>query len=206
MKQTLSVLFSSLKDFYDELFLFMAINLLCVLLAIPLVTLAPALAGVYYVSNHLAHGRYRTEWRDFFVGFRRYFAKSWQVLLADLFLLLLIVSNISFYVGMSNQILRLVSILWLYLLAFWLGLQVYLFPLLMEQEDKRLLLIFRNAMLLTLKHPLFTIAFLLVILPLLGISVAFTVPVVLLIISLIAFLSNRALLTLIGEYPQREVS
>ena len=206
MKQTLSVLFSSLKDFYDELFLFMTINLLCFLLSIPLVTLAPALAGVYYVTNHVAHGRYRTEWKDFFVGFRWYLAKSWQVLLADLLLLLLIVSNISFYTSMSNQILRLVGILWLYLLAFWLCLQVYLFPLLMEQEDKRLLLIFRNAVLLTLKHPLFTIVFLLVIVLLLVISVALAVPVFLLIISLIAFLSNRALLTLIGEYPQREGS
>lgn len=203
MRQTLSVIFSSLKDFYEELFLFVIINLLCVLLSIPLVTLAPALAGVYYVTNHLAHGRYRTEWRDFFVGFRRYFAKSWQVLLADLFLLLLIVSNISFYTSMPNQILRLVSILWWYLLAFWLGLQIYLFPLLMEQEDKRLLLIFRNAIVLTLRHPFFTIAFLLVILLLLVISLALVAPIVVLLISLVAFLSNRALLTLIGKYPEK---
>jgi uncharacterized membrane protein YesL len=203
MKQTFSVLFSSFKDFYDELFLFVIINLLCFLLSIPLVTLAPAWAGVYYVTNHLAHGRYRTEWRDFFVGFRQYFAKSWQVLLADLFLLLLIVSNISFYTSMPNQILRLVSILWWYVLAFWLALQIYLFPLLMEQEDKRLLLIFRNAIVLTLQHPFFTIAFLLAILLVLVISVALTVSIVMLSISLIAFLSNRALLTLIGEYPER---
>lgn len=206
MRQTLSILFSSLKDFYDELFLFVIINLLCFLLSIPLITLAPALAGVYYVTNHLAHGRYRTEWRDFFVGFKQYLAKSWQVLLADLFLLLLIVSNIIFYNSMPNQIVRLVSILWLYLLAFWLGLQIYLFPLLMEQEDKRLLLIFRNAIVLTLKHPLFTIAFLLVILLLLVISLALVAPIVVLLISLVAFLSNRALLTLIGEYPERASS
>ncbi|MFQ5811976.1 MAG: DUF624 domain-containing protein [Anaerolineae bacterium] len=203
MKQTISAIFSSFKDFYDEIFLFMAINLLCVLFSIPLITLAPALAGVYYVANHLAHERYTTSLRDFFVGFRQYFAKSWQVLLTDLFLLLLIVSNINFYMRMPNQILKLVSILWLYLLAFWLGLQIYLFPLLMEQKDKRILLIFRNAIVLTLRHSFSTIAFLLIILPLLLISVALTVPVILLIISLIAFLSNRALLVLLGEYPER---
>ena len=203
MKRTLSVILSSLKDFYDELFLFVVVNLLCVLLSIPLVTLAPALAGVYYVTNQLAHGRYRTEWRDFFVGFRRYFVKSWQLLLADLFLLLLIVSNIIFYTSMPNEIVRLVSILWWYLLAFWLGLQIYLFPLLMEQEDERLLLVFRNAIVLTLRHPFFTIAFLLVILLLLVISLVLTVPTVVLLISLIPFLSNRALLTLIGRYPEK---
>jgi len=202
VKQTFSAIFASFKDFYDEMFLFVFINLLCVLLCIPLVTLAPALAGVYYVTNHLAHERYTTTWRDFFIGFRQYFAKIWQVLLADLFLLLIIVANINFYVGMPNQILKLVSIPFLYLLAFWLGLQIYLFPLLMEQGQKRLVLIFRNAILLTLGHPFFTIAFLLVILLLLLISVALTIPVVLLVISLVAFLSNRALLVLLGQYPK----
>ena len=203
MRHIGTVLLSSLRDFYDELFLFVAINLLCVLLSIPLVTLAPALAGVHYVANHLAHGRYTVTWRDFFVGFRQYFAKSWQVLLADLVLLVGIIANIEFYAGMTNEILRSISIVWLYLIAYWLALQIYLFPLLIEQKDKRLLLIFRNAIVLTIKHPLFTIILLVVILLLLLISVALALPVVLLSISLVAFLSNRAVLVLIWEYPER---
>ena len=203
MGQIVTLVRSSFKDFYDDMFLFVVINLLCVLLAMPLVTLAPALAGVYYVANQLAHGRYTLTWRDFFVGFRQYFAKSWQVLLADLALLLALVANIEFYSGMANEILRSISIVWLYLTAYWLVLQIYLFPVLMEQNDKRLLLVFRNAIVLTVKHPVFTIILFVIILLLLLISVALAVPMVLLSISLVAFLGNRAVLVLIGEYPER---
>ena len=47
MKRALRVFWGALKDFWDELFLLMLMNIVTVLLLIPVLTFPPALAGLW---------------------------------------------------------------------------------------------------------------------------------------------------------------
>ena len=80
-----------------------------------------------------------------------------------------ILFNIGFYLTHTDGWLRLAAILWLYGLAFWLALHVYLMPLVHHLQQPRLLDLYRRAALITLGHPGQS---LLLVLVLLGIGLA----------------------------------
>jgi uncharacterized membrane protein YesL len=68
----------------------------------------------------------------------------------SLLVTLAIVFNMGFYATHTEGLLRLTTILWLYGLWFWLGMHVYLVPLLHHVQEPRLLDLYRRAALITL--------------------------------------------------------
>lgn len=169
----------SLKDLFDELFILALVNLLWVfingtlatmtiwllgagayltalLAALAcLFTLGPTTAGLYSVAQHIIEGR-ATTWSTFFSGLRQYARLSWRVYGLWSIGLLLIITNIRFYNHIPTNTGLFLSILFLYLLLVWLAICIYIGPLMLIQEDKRLHLIVRNAVLMALGRPFFT--------------------------------------------------
>jgi len=141
------------------------IPILAVMIPAILISLIPAppiTAALYHVASHLAREK-RIEFNYFWQGFRSYFGLSWKVAGVLLLIGALLTFDVVFYLRSENTIFSIIGFLGLWALAFWLAIQVYVFPLMVFQEDKSLKTILKNASLLTLAYPIFVLGILITI-------------------------------------------
>jgi uncharacterized membrane protein YesL len=230
MMGTFRVFWLSIKDTFDEMFSLVVINLLWVLINAPLMGLAafliiegatvpgivvlllavllmaPANAGLYTVAQRVTEGRV-VSWRLFFEGFREYLMLSWQVYGIWTLGLILILSNMSFYARMGSNLGSFLLILFVYFLLVWVGLLIYIGPLMLLQSDKRIRVIARNAVFMVFGRPVFTLITL-VLMALLGVVLGVVVPLLPLILTFmfLAIWSFRATTTLIAEAEARRAA
>jgi uncharacterized membrane protein YesL len=184
------------------MFLMVGANLLWALLAIPVVTLFPATMGVYYLTYEKANGR-RVEFDYFWQGFREYFGKAWALGAINTVVTVLLVVNIMFYAQQPNVLFYL-TIVWIYALILWAGVLIYIFPLALRQEEKRVTLIYRNAVLLAASRPLFTLVVVVMLLLLLAVSVVLSPLLILVYVPLSALICNHALISAIEDVQRRQ--
>ena len=165
----------------------------------------PATAGVYYVTHRIARER-RVYFSDFIQGMRRYFFKSLLLLLANLLILALLITNILFYIYNPRlpSILRYAAIIWFYGLFLWLEMQLYVLPLLMEQSNKSILIVLRNAVLLVMSDPLYSTILLVLLLAIALLSAFLTLPIFFLDCSLVSVVANKALVERLREIRGEE--
>jgi len=180
--------------------LLMVVNVLWWLFSLPLVTWPPATAALYHVAQRLTHleESEQTTWRHFFDGLGIYGLRSWQLMAADAAMAVALVVSFLFYFGQSHLALRWLSIPILCLITLWGGMQLYLFPLLIEQEDKRVPLVFRNAFVLALGNPSFTFPLGLLLTAVTVIGVTLAGPVLFILISFLAVTQTLALQKLLA--------
>ncbi len=212
MRGVFRVFWEALKDFWDEMFLLLLMNIVTVLLVIPVVTFPPALAGLWNVANLVAGGR-TIGWRDYFEGFRRYFWKAWGLALLNILVAVVVLTNFWFYApGNAPFEINPTVILWIraFFVAaafLWLVVQMYPMALLLEQEDQRLRMALRNGAVLFIANPGFTIVLALLLLVVAVISTFFPVLWFLITLVLFAVVCNKAVLHLLKSYreqPQTE--
>jgi len=201
MGSALKVVGRSFRDWWDEMFLMVGTNLMWALLAIPVITLFPATLGVYHLSYEKSHGR-RVEFDLFWQGFRRYFGKAWALGAINVLVTILLIVNILFYLQQPTWLFYL-TILWIYLLIIWVGVLIYVFPLALEQEDKSIKLVYRNAVLLALGRPVFTFVVALLQIALLAISIVLSPLLLLAYVPLSSLISNHALIDSIEDVERR---
>jgi uncharacterized membrane protein YesL len=192
---TQQVLQDELWGAYDRSIDLILVNVIWFLFSVPLVTAVPALGGLFYATNRMAHGS-TGDWRVFWQGFRETFRLSWRWGLVNTVVLLFLGFNWWFY----GQI-EISGVLWirgliLMLIAVWIQLQLFTFPLLLEQADQRFTVALRNSGVLLLRWPATalgaTLEILIVTLP----SIFIFPPAWIFIsASLCAFLANRAVVT-----------
>jgi uncharacterized membrane protein YesL len=171
------------------------------LAAISLVLAGPATAGVYLVTNRLAHGDL-AEFRQFWVGFRRFLWRAWLLALADVGAGTLLAINIWFYWSQGSIGLRLLAVVFAYLLVFWFMIQSYLFGLLVEM-DQSVVLVVRNALFMAIDNLGLTLGMAIVNL----IVVALSIPLGALLLPLgtMAILSganNKAVVNAVDRYRE----
>lgn len=223
--RALRLLWSTLGDYYYEILSFTSINLLWIvclfvpsllggllirsfpspLMIIPalLVSLAcapPACAGLFSAGRAYADG-YNIGPRDFVAGFRRYFWRAWQLAAVDLVIGGLLVANIWFYATRATPALKLVALVFLYGMLFWLLVQPYLFGLLVFQRDKRLGTTARNAALLAGANLGYSLGLLIVAVIFLVLSIGLGLPMLILSGTVGAIWFTRALDVLLAKYP-----
>ena len=191
----------SIRDWWDEMFLMVGVNLMWALLAIPVVTLFPATMGAFYLTYEKAHGR-RVEFDYFWQAFRQYFGKAWALGAVNTVVSVLLVVNILFYLQQPNWLFYL-TILWIYLLILWVGIQIYVFPLAIEQENKSVKLIYRNAALLAMGKPLFTFTTALLLVIITALSIALSPLLLLVYIPLSGLIANHALISALEDVERR---
>jgi uncharacterized membrane protein YesL len=179
------------------------------LATISLIPLPPAVAGLWSAANRVAD-ELAIHWSDYFEGFRRYFWKSLGLALLNILVMIILLVNVWFYAPNNNPlnldpgISRIIQMFFLLLTALWLVYQMYPMALILEQEDQRLRIALRNAGVLLLNRPGFSILLALV----LGIAVAIStypliVPWFLLTLSFIAVVCNKAVKHLLTPYRER---
>jgi uncharacterized membrane protein YesL len=197
MKNVFRVFWEALKDFWDELLLLVLMNVVTVLLVIPVVTLPPALAGLWNVANRVAQGKV-ISWSDYFAGFRLYFWKAWGLALLNILMFIIVSANLWFYVpgntpfDLHPTLSLLMRSAWLAVAFLWLTAQMYPLALLLEQDDQRLRTILRNTAVIFIANPGFTLV--LVVLLLIVVVISTLLPMMWLLVTpaLFAVVCNKA--------------
>ena len=157
MTRPLHIVWLGVKATYEELLLLGMLSLLVWLCWLLIIPGPPATAALFYVANRVANER-SVNFNLFKEGFRRYFVRSWIIGGISLAFLTLFVSSFFFYLSLPAQFpqwMQALSVVMLYLLISWLAIQLYLFPVLVEQ-NLSLGRLFRNAFFLAFASPLFT--------------------------------------------------
>jgi hypothetical protein len=178
MLDLISIFKHALSDLWEDVWTTAVVSfawLICMLLVLP----APfATFGLFYYTNRRAHDEL-ADHKDFWFGVRAYWPVALRWGLVNLFVLLVLVMDYRLTgLGGSSPAVRFAQGLYVTLTVFWILLQFYALPFLFEQETPSLRSAWRNAAVMIGKHPLYTLAFglLLAVLLLLG-TVLFLVSV-----------------------------
>lgn len=186
-----------LKAAYEDLFLCVFMSIAFWIGVLPVVTIPLVIMGIQTVTNRIANYK-RVDNSFFWEGTRTQIAKGWLLFLISLVLPLLIVFNIYFYINSSSW-LPLIGFAWLWLLLLSQMIGQYVFPLFIQQDEPNVLLALRNAVVLTLRHPLYSFLMLVFQLVLLALSIGLTLPLVLLAPALLGLANNFALIGILQE-------
>ena len=174
-------------------------NVIWVLMFLPVITIPPAFAGLIYATSQMVHNESVTR-QIFFNGFKKYFLASYRWFFFNVIVVGLLLFNIDFSIRFPQvlwlQYLR--GVYWV-LLASWMLLQIYTFPLLILQEKPRLALALRNSAILWIKHSIFSLLLSVVIILLVVVSL-FLFPLWFVVsASLIAYLANLGVVYLLSK-------
>jgi hypothetical protein len=154
-------------------------ELFWIALCLPVVTIPAAFAGLYYTMNQLANGE-SLEWRTFFEGVKLYFwpAVRWTVinLLVIALLGLYTLFLVSSATVSGQDWMQAASGIPFGLLVIWLAINAFTFPFMLAQENPSYRMALRNSLIIYLKWPVYTLAFLLVIAAVHGLSIWLVVP------------------------------
>jgi hypothetical protein len=117
---------------------------------------SPSSAGAQFVAHETAITRV-VFWRDVIDGLRHYAWPACRVWLTSLGVTVILIGNAAFYARLSFPGAAGIALIWLLLTVPWLAIHLYVFPLIMQQETPSLRLIYRNAALIALARPGFTV-------------------------------------------------
>lgn len=220
------VLGSALRDLFDDFLLLLICNMIWAALSLPIWWLAfaaaasgagalgailamlgvlpagPATAGLIYVAHKVADGR-AAKVADYFTGLRTYVRPAWVIAAIWVAGMLVVLFNLSFWFGAEGIFGALLLGLWLYVLLFWLGGLIYAPALVFLQEQPDLRLVGRNAFLMVMGRPLFTLITLLLMGVLFVLSLYLVLPVFLVTIAFYALWGMRATMALIADARRR---
>lgn len=225
MKQAFALFWESLKAFWEDLFtlalanlcwfgvalgpLALALSLTWFLppsvvwagIAASLITMPPATAGLNLLANEMAHQR-GASLSLFWRGFREYFWPALGVGMLNVALLVVITSNYLFYGNFSGRWVPWVQGAWAAAGLFWAAIQVYLYPFLMEQIPRNVLLPFRNATFLTLATPLVTFTALILTAATVVLSASLALPLLAGGISLATLYANKVTVAKLTDFKK----
>ena len=128
------------------------------LLTIPI---GPATAALAVVARRCAADLRVT--RTFYMdGLRNYWRPALGLSAIGMAVLALLLINITFYASRPNGFMQGLTLIWGYLLVFWLSVQLYAYSVLVRMEKPRALGALRTAVLGALANPLFSIVLVLI--------------------------------------------
>lgn len=193
-----SAFFIALRLFYRRLGILLTANVLWIVTSLPLVTLPAATGALFYLAHRVVleerqRDPHYARRGDFWVGFRRYAWRSTALWLLQLLSLAVILVAVRFYVFGPVAQLRWLAGPVILILAGWLGVQLYTFPLLILFPQEPLLALIRRAFLYFLAYPLYTLLLVAWLLILTFVCVILAGPVLLVLFSLLAVVQTMSL-------------
>ncbi|HRL13955.1 MAG TPA: DUF624 domain-containing protein [Aggregatilineales bacterium] len=152
----LRVYWRTLKHISLRGYVYVWANLFWVLLTVPIVTAPAAWAGLARLS-HAAHTRPTVSLSDFWDGFRAHF---WRGLILGAVTALIVVVNVSnllAYASDDGALMPFLRAAWITAIIFWLSLMLYVWVIFEEMEQPTLIGGLRNALIMVLRSPFFTL-------------------------------------------------
>ena len=143
-------------------------NLLWIALSLPIVTAPAAWAGLIRLSYH-AQRTPSADFKQFWLGFRENLGRGSLLAFINLIVIGVNVVNLVAYRDADGLIIAARGV-WITALVAWFMIQFYAWPLFYSMEQPSLRGAFRNATVMILLNPLFTLALLLLIVLLIVVS------------------------------------
>jgi uncharacterized membrane protein YesL len=188
-----------LADAYVATIPLVTLNVVWFVLCIPLVTIIPATAALFYATNQFAHGK-PADWHTLIEGFKLYFWRSWLWGLLNVAVLVILGSNLIFYSMNSASWSVAAQVMVGAVILIWLSLQMHTFPLIIEQEKPKLLQALRNSFVILVKRPVHTMGTALIVAVLIVGSTAFIQPAwIFITAALCTYLANRVTVSAIAR-------
>jgi len=200
IKEAMSVFWQTLKDTWEELYSLAIVNVVWLLASMTILLFPVTVAGMYYVTNRVAHGK-TFHFSDFIEGIKKFWWRSLIWFLANILFVIIIYTNLAFYSSNFKGLwVAFVGGFWLALLAFWLTMQMYFWPMLIEQKETKMLLAWRNAAFLVLASPFFSFFVATFHLLLIAVSFALGLPLIFVCMAAVGLLANNAVLVLLVKF------
>lgn len=130
----------------------------------------PASLGLHALASRMIL-KEAPPWSTFWGGFVQHLGLGLVLYLIGMLGIVMLSVNFVFYLREQDGPLRLLSVLWLYLALYWLVMQLYIGPLVVLMEERRLLHLYRRAATLALAQPIYTLVLLLSVLLLIVLSI-----------------------------------
>lgn len=159
MLPALSVIRAAVVDLWDQLFLVVFCSVLWLLLVLLVIPGPPATVALFYVAGRVVDREdHLLEFRDYPRAVARYFWLGWRWGLANLAVLAVIFVDLRYAPELVPASLVFpVQLFFNIALAFWLVIQLYALALLFQQDELSLRLAWRNALVMLLQNPLFSL-------------------------------------------------
>jgi hypothetical protein len=119
----------------------------------------PGSAGLQFMARELARGEILAQ-GDQWVGLRQLWSLALKIWLLAVPVTVLLIVNVVFYMNVQTPVSGLLFVLWLLTLLAWLAVHVYVYPLIAAHAVRRVVLIYRNAVIMALSRPIFTLSIL----------------------------------------------
>lgn len=193
MLAALSLARQTLRHFNHRGYLYIWANILWALVSLPIITAPAAWAALVYMSR-CAYLNPSVSLDDFWHGFRTNLKRGAIMALLNLLVFGVNLWNVLAYQNQPGTLALLLRAVWLLALAVWIMLQFYMWPLLYELKQPSLLGAFRNAAVMILRNPLFSLTLFIIILLVAVVSTLLVGAWVLISASILAALSTGAVL------------
>jgi uncharacterized membrane protein YesL len=189
----LRVLRRAIGQFEHYGWLYVIANLMSIALSLPLFTAVAAYAALSHLS-HTAQTTQTATYSDFWAGFRTHLGRGIAIAAANVVILGMLWSNFVYYGSQTGALFVALRTMWLIILIVWLAIQVYLWPILEEMEQPNLRGAIRNAAVMMLQNPIFTVSLLGVMAVIALVSAALVIPWLLVTSSILACTANAAVI------------
>jgi uncharacterized membrane protein YesL len=168
-------------------------NVIWVVLSLPIVTAPAAWAGLVRMT-HNAQRHPSTDLRDVWDGFKVHFRQGIVMGMLNLLIVGINVWNLLAYSQAEGVTAIALRVVWVAILFVWFTVQLYMWPLFYEMEQPTLFGAMRNAAVMLVLNPLFTLGLWLGIVVLVVLSTFFPVAWFLLTVGMLAAIANTAVL------------
>jgi uncharacterized membrane protein YesL len=189
-----------LNDVRRQGYVYIWANLAFVACSLPLVTAPAAYAALYKVAHQAQTEPYGADLDLFWETFKRHLwtALPWGLAMAAG--LFVIVTNMVGYANVPGVLVQALRMTWLLALAAWSGLLLFTWPMYYEMAEPTVWSATRNAFVLMLRHPAFTLILILFVLVLSVVSTLTIVAWALLSCAAVAAVGTSAVLDRLAVY------
>lgn len=184
-------------------YLFVWANVLCLVGMLPLITAPIAWAGLTVLAQRSVTQR-QVSLEDFWEGCKRHFWRGLAVTFWNVVIVGINVLNLWAYATDPSPTASFLRPIWLGTLLVWATIQLYLWPILHQMQTPTLLGAFRNAGVMMLLNPLFTVGVWLALIVLWSISTVLTAMWLLLTMSVMALFLTIAVMDRLGIHGYSE--
>ena len=158
-----------LRHFLAQGWVYIWANVLWIALTAPIITAPAAWAGMCHFSYH-ALREPTTSFTHFWTGFRLHWRGGIVVSLIGVALVSITVINLLGFNDVAGVPAFILRLLWWLILAAWFGIQLYAFPLLPAMKEPAIIGGYRNAAVMFIRHPFYTIGLWLFCVPIIILS------------------------------------
>lgn len=199
MRPALDVFWETIRDWYNGMVGLAMMNFIWLVATLTVVLMPPVTAGLYVMTNSIGHGT-GGRLEDMIAGAWEYAWLSYQWALVNVVAAIMFAVGFWFYGATETALGAVIQAIFTILIGLWLMVQFYVWPFLIEQEDKRLTIGLKNALFLTLANPIYTLLLISIVAVALAISVATVLPIAVFAATFISLLGNRAVIERLRTY------